>query len=489
MMKKLISIILLLTVGVIAGVSIDRYLTSSQGENISIGETAMMHAKKHLDPSYVCPMHSQIVSSEQGSCPICGMDLVEIKTTESNVDDSDDPYPTVRVSSTMINNMGVRVARVERKTLIRQIETPGFIQQIRKESYTRYNAPAKGRIAKFHFKKGQWHEQGDSLIDIELDDLVLVQEKHLELLAKETQQKKNKEDKPKEARSKKAKPMADSIDTSVNHTATEKLNEELNEELNEKRAIESTEVVADGVVTGGVVTEKKPAELTTEKTRFLMKAAGMTEEQITNLEATKVTSPIITLYAKHAGEVTELRVAVGDEVKAKPLLFTLGGLMRVTVLANAFQRDASWVRAGQEVDIILPHDSNKPWKGRVSSGAVSINPNSQNIGVKLVFNAPNSVVKSGMYVVGNIYGQVRKNTLTLPREAVIYSRNEKRVIVALGKGRFKPVAVETGISNDNEVEILKGLEQGDTVVVSAQFLIDSESSLQASYRRMTGVEP
>jgi len=59
----------------------------------------------------------------------------------------------------------------------------------------------------------------------------------------------------------------------------------------------------------------------------------------------------------------------------------------------------------------------------------------------------------------------------------------------LGKGRFKPVAVETGISNDNEVEILKGLEQGDTVVVSAQFLIDSESSLQASYRRMTGVEP
>jgi len=475
-MKKLISIILLLTVGVIAGVSIDRYLTSSQGENINVGETAMMHAKKHLDPNYVCPMHSQIISSEQGSCPICGMDLVEIKTTESKADDGDDPYPTVRVSSTMINNMGVRVAQVERKTLIRQIETPGFIQQIRKESYTRYNAPAKGRVAKFHFKQGQWHEQGDPLVDIELDDLVLVQEKHLELLAKETEQENNKE----------GKPVANSKNTSVNGTATEKPNEELNEELSEKRVTESAEVV----------TEKKPAELTSEKTRLLMKAAGMTEEQIIDLEETKATSPIITLYAKHAGElyakhageVNELRVAVGEEMKAKAMLFTLGGLMRVTVLANAFQRDASWVRAGQEVDIILPHDSNKPWKGVVSSGAVSINTNSQNIGVKLIFNAPNSVVKSGMYVVGNIYGQVRKDTLTLPREAVIYSRNEKRVIVALGKGRFKPVAVEIGISNDNEVEILKGLEQGDTVVVSAQFLIDSESSLQASYRRMTAVE-
>ncbi len=162
--------------------------------------------------------------------------------------------------------------------------------------------------------------------------------------------------------------------------------------------------------------------------------------------------------------------------------------MRVSVLANAFQRDASWVRPGQDVDIILPHDSNHPWKGKVSSGAVSINTNSQNIGVKLVFNAPDSVVKSGMYVVGNIYGQVREDTLTLPREAVIYSRDEKRVIVALGNGRFKPVKVETGISNDREVEILSGLEEGDTVVVSAQFLIDSESSLQASYRRMKGVQ-
>ena len=214
----------------------------------------------------------------------------------------------------------------------------------------------------------------------------------------------------------------------------------------------------------------------------------MTDKQITALEETKKTSPQITLYAKHAGEVKELRVAVGDEVKSKGLLFTLGGLMRVSVLANAFQRDASWVKAGQDVDIILPHDSNKPWKGKVTSGAVTINTSSQNIGVKLTFNAPDSVVKSGMYVVGNIYGQVRKDTLTLPREAIIYSRNEKRVIVALGSGRFKPVPVETGISNDTEIEILSGLEEGDTVVVSAQFLIDSESSLQASYRRMTGVE-
>lgn len=449
MMKRIISIVLLLTAGLVGGVMLDRSLT---GMDAAVEETAILHAEKHLDPTYICPMHSEIQSKEKGSCPICGMDLVVVRQTQDSEEDADQQYPVVRVPSIVINNMGVRVTQAKRKTLVRQIETPGFIQQLRKASYSRYTAPAKGRVTKFYFKPGQWHEAGEPLIDIELDDLVLVQEKHLELLAKQGDAG---SDDQLPVENKPAQPGDKN-----NSTASE------------------AETTAESV----------PAGPTLQKTRLLMKAAGMTDEQITELEETKQTSPLITLYAQHEGEVKDLRVAIGDEVKSKQLLFTLGGLMRATVLANAFQRDASWVRPGQDVDIVLPHDSDKAWKGKVTSGAVTINTNSQNIGVKLEFIAPSSMVKSGMYVVGNIYGQVREDTLTLPREAVIYSRNEKRVILALGKGRFKPVPVETGISNDTEIEILNGLEDGDTVVVSAQFLIDSESSLQSSYRRMTGVQ-
>jgi len=279
--------------------------------------------------------------------------------------------------------------------------------------------------------------------------------------------------------------MADAVDASINDGS---VNDTTAEKLNAEKPNDEPTIDEPTIESAEIASEKETTEPTIEKTRFLMKIAGMTDEQITELEETKVTSPIITLYAKHAGEVELLSVDVDEEVKANKMLFALGGLMRVTVLANAFQRDASWIQPGQEVDIILPHDSNKPYKGRVSNGAVSININSQNIGIELVFYAPHSIVKSGMYVVGNIYSQVKKDTLTLPREAVIYSHGEKRVIVAMGEGRFKPVVVDIGISNDNEVEILDGLEEGDTVVVSAQFLIDSESSLQASYRRMTSVE-
>lgn len=464
-MKKLIVITLLLAVGVIAGISFERYQTMSAVDRVNTQETALMHAKKHLDPDYVCPMHSQIVSDEPGSCPICGMDLVEIKA-DTITDDNDDAYPTVRIPSTMINNMGVRVAQVERKTLVRQIETPGFITKVQKLNFTRYKAPAKGRVVEFHFKYGEWHEPGDPLVDLELDDLVLVQEKHLELLAKKNAEQKNQHD--------------DNNDIStINDTA-------LNDPGSEETTAE--EIEPSDTEPEAVTDSAKPVEPSIEKTRLLMRAAGMTDVQIETLEKTKVTSPVVTLYAKHAGEVERLSVDVGDDVKSNELLFTFGGMMRVTVIANAFQRDASWVRPGQDVDVILPHSSSKPFKGKVNSGAVSININSQNIGVEFTFDAPNGVVKTGMYVVGNIYGQIQQDTLTLPRESIIYSRGEKRVIVALGEGRFKPVVVETGISNDNEVEILSGIEEGDTVVVSAQFLIDSESSLQSSYRRMTGVE-
>lgn len=451
-MKRLIIIVLLLAVGAAVGVSLDRYLAATHAESVSNNETALEHAAKHLDPNYVCPMHSEIFSAEPGSCPICGMDLVAIRDT--GVSDDDSGYPEVRVPSSMINNMGVRVAEVERKTLVRTIETPGFIQQMTKASYSRFTAPASGKVVKFYFEKGQWHEKGDPLVDIALDDLVLVQEKHLELLGK--------------------KSVESSVEVEEPDVKAEDLAQQDADTTASKDSAEPSEA--------------QQSEPTLDKTRALMKVAGMTDKQIEKLEQTGETSPLITLYASHAGEVKELRVAVGDEVKSRQLLFTLGGLMRVSVLANAFQRDASWVRAGQDVDIILPHDSQIPWKGKVSSGAVSINTNSQNIGVRLTFDAPDSVVKSGMYVVGNIYGQVRDDTLTVPRDAVIYSRDEKRVVLVLGRGRFKPVKVETGISNDREVEILSGLEEGDTIVVSAQFLIDSESSLQASYRRMKAVE-
>jgi Cu(I)/Ag(I) efflux system membrane fusion protein len=93
-----------------------------------------------------------------------------------------------------------------------------------------------------------------------------------------------------------------------------------------------------------------------------------------------------------------------------------------------------------------------------------------------------------MFAQAIIYGRSKRNVLIIPREALIVSGGKERVVVALGEGRFRPRPVTAGMRAGERMEILAGLEEGDRVVVSGQFLIDSESNLQASFRRMTPLE-
>ncbi len=484
-MKKFAYVFLLIMVGVGIGLGLNR---------ADPPETALEHALKHQDPGYICPMHSEIVSSEAGSCPICGMDLVPIRTEEASDEEVDSEHPVVRVPSMVINNLGVRVAQVERKTLVSQIETPGFVQLIRKQQITRFIAPAKGSVEKLHFIPGQWIEKGQPLVDILLDDLVRVQKKHLALLASE-----------KAGAVKESTAVANETGGVDGNGAQSAVADDAGADgKTGGRAAAAGENDADAKAQHGggagdetgdeTVAAKDPSakparkKLTTQDTRMLLLRAGMTEAQIEQLEKTGETSSRITLYSDQPGMVQDLKVKEGDKLRASQFMFTYGGLARVTVLANAFQRDAGSIQPGQPVDIIIPGEGSEPFRGVVSQGAVSINNTSQNIGVKLMFTAPLPKVTSGMYVIGRISTRVSEDTLSVPREAVIYTQKEQRVIEALGGGRFRPVVVKTGVTTNDRVEILEGLEEGDTIVVSAQFLIDSESSLQASYRRMSGVE-
>jgi Cu(I)/Ag(I) efflux system membrane fusion protein len=85
-----------------------------------------------------------------------------------------------------------------------------------------------------------------------------------------------------------------------------------------------------------------------------------------------------------------------------------------------------------------------------------------------------------------IYGGAKKNILYIPREALIRTGEEERVIIAEGKGRFSPRIVKAGIESGDYIEIISGLAEGEKVVTSGQFLIDSEASLKASLKRMSG---
>ncbi len=383
------------------------------------------HAHTHKGKFYVCPMHLQVSSEKPGVCPICGMALTPMQQAATEPDANEEARPAVSITPAVINNLGVKTAPVTRTTLVRRIETPGFIQQIEPTGHTRVIAPFEARIVALHFKPGQWLEQRSPLVTLESEALRTAEQSHVALLEQE----------------------------------------------------------------GGTGTPPQNSPSTTQdntlaESRERLMRLGLSSEDIRQLEQTRAPSSQLTLRAPYSGMATKLQVAEGDSVASGAGLFELSGLARASVLANAFQRDAAWIQSGHPVEVRLPHASSEVWAGVVNQAAVSIDPSSQNIGVRLSFTAPAQLLKNAMYVVATIHGEVRTDVLAVPQEALISTESENRMIVALGQGRFKPVQVRTGIETDGKVEILSGLEEGDEVVVSSQFLFDSESSLQASFLRM-----
>ena len=129
----------------------------------AVNETALEHAKKHADPGYVCPMHPQITSDDPGSCPICGMDL-EQREAETSSDGE-----TVRISPAMINNLGVRLQHVDRGKVSEQVYASGYVTKVADSQQQDIDSKVTGRIVDILVTPGQWVEEDQVLMTIEVE--------------------------------------------------------------------------------------------------------------------------------------------------------------------------------------------------------------------------------------------------------------------------------------------------------------------------------
>ena len=520
--------------GLAAGIVLDRLVLTDGGTASEVTSRQANDHEGHVHTkNYVCPMHPEIVSTDAtASCPVCGMDLVPVK--DDGLDQIvEEGMPVVTVSPVIMNSLGVRTTPVVRKDIVRRVETPGFIQQIKKGQQSRYVISYPGKVVALLFEKGKWYESGAPLIEIESDELLAARKRHLELFnAEKNSASENKVDnQPVEEVATDAATVEDEVADGGEAGGDGLLSAEQRDKLagmglpadaiaqmeqkmkahiksgtitspmaaaTDSSADATEELPEPGIASSGDAGKLSDSKSeapedadkvqvqTLEESRNKLRRMGLRPEDIERLETEQKPSSKITLYAGHAGKIMDLKVEEGETFSAGTFLFRLGGQVRAIVLANAFQRDAAWIATGYRAEVRMPHVSGEVWEGVVNQGAVSINPNSQNIGVKLAFSAPLNKVRSNQYVVGTIFGETRKDVLAVPREAVIRTENEERVVLALGDGRFQPVLVTTGAEAGGEVEIVEGLEEGDTVVVMAQFLIDSESSLKAGFRRLGG---
>jgi Cu(I)/Ag(I) efflux system membrane fusion protein len=213
--------------------------------------------------------------------------------------------------------------------------------------------------------------------------------------------------------------------------------------------------------------------------------AGMTEAQVAAVERDGSVQPRMTLRAPVSGIVAELGAREGMTVAAGTTLFRIAGLGTVWIVAEVPEAQAGLLVPGATVEARVPTYPEEVFKGRVSAILPEVNAATRTVRARIEVVNPAGKLKPGMYATLALGGPGRA-ALLVPSEAVIRTGERSVVILAAGEGRFRAVDVEVGGESGGDAEIRKGLKAGDRVVVSGQFLIDSEASLRTTLARLEG---
>ncbi|WPL12663.1 efflux RND transporter periplasmic adaptor subunit [Thiorhodovibrio litoralis] len=376
-------------------------------------DSLIEHARKHADPKYVCPMHPQIIKNEPGTCPICGMDLVE-----KWLDPMTGKHPEVSLASAVVQTLGVRTAAAERGTLWRYIRTLGRVTY--DETRLAHVHPrAPGWIEALDLRaEGEPVKQGETLAELYAPQILSAQVDFL-----------------------------------------------LSREGGGQRRISA------------------------DKARNLLRLLAVPDDVIAAIERDGEPRNRVPIRAPMDGIVTHIAAREGMYVTEATEMFRVADLSRVWVMVDVYEHQIDWLKPGAAAEMRVPARPGRTWKGKVDYLYPELDPNTRTLRVRLIFDNPDLSLKPNMFADVEIFGGPKKEVLKIPAEALIMTGERESVVLALGDGRFQPVDVVTGMQRDGAVEILSGLEAGDRVVTSGQFLIDSESNLQASFQRLTGPEP
>lgn len=356
---------------------------------------------------WVAPMDDNYRRDKPGLSPM-GMDLVPVY---ANNDAQADSPGTVTINPSVINNLGVRTAKVNLTTWQQHIETVGYVQYDQ-ESMVHIHPRVEGWIETLYVKSaGDRVSKGQPLYTLYSPQLVNAQEEYLIALKRSNR--------------------------ALMRAAADRL-----------------------------------------------RALQLSDEFIDKLKKRQTIRQSITFYASQSGVVDVLKIREGFYVKPGTTLMSLATLEQVWVEAEVFERDTALIEVGLPVSMTLDYLPNKTWLGQVDYIYPSLNATTRTLRVRLKFYNPQQQLKPNMFAQVSIATRPQQAQLQVPKEAVIRTGKQDRVVLALGNGQFKSVAVSVGSVGHDFIQIKEGLGEGDDVVTSAHFLIDSESSKHSDFMRM-----
>lgn len=220
-----------------------------------------------------------------------------------------------------------------------------------------------------------------------------------------------------------------------------------------------------------------------------LRALHVSAAQIQQVKKTRTALQAITYFAPRSGVVDNLQIREGFFIEPSTTIMSVASLDRVWVEADVFERDAPWVSLEQPVRMSVDYLPQREWLGKVDYVYPTLDANTRTVRLRLRFDNADHALKPNMYSRVDITAKQplpqSQQPLLVPRSAVIRTGDQQRVVLALGDGHFKSVAVTLGASDREFMAVESGLSVGDTVVTSAQFLLDSESSKTSDFMRYT----
>ncbi len=218
-----------------------------------------------------------------------------------------------------------------------------------------------------------------------------------------------------------------------------------------------------------------------------LKNLGVQDAQIAAIETNRVALNSLTIAAPISGFVIEKNIVPGQMVDAGIQLYRIADLGIVWVIAQVYEQDLPFVRLGQEVVVKVASLPDREFRGRVTFIYPNVDEKTRTAKVRLEFENPGYFLKPGMFVSAQIDAELAEDAVLVPESAVLRSGARNTVFVALAGGKFEARDVALGVESENDlIQVTGGLNAGERVVTSGQFLLDSESQLREAIEKMRG---
>ncbi len=389
-------------------------------------ETGAEHAGSHQSAAereilfYRNPMNPAVTSPTPMQDSM-GMDYIPVYADGAK----DDVAGTVSIDPVVVQNIGVRTAVAQSGTIGRTVRTVGRVDYD-EERMARLHPKVQGWIEELYIDKaGENVNRDDILLSIYSPQLVSTQQEYLLAL----------------------------------------------NNLSALRASPIEEI-------------RQGAEDLVQSSRERLQFLDVPEHQIRELEETHRVKKQIHIHSPVAGTVLEIGVRRGQYVTTQTEMYMLADLEQVWVFADIYENEIPWVRTGDHVEMTLASVPGRVFRGLVSHIYPYAEARTRTTKVRIVFDNAERLLRPDMLADISILSDTRDDAVVVPSEAVVRSGGEPQVFIVRAPGKFEPRTVVTGVESEGRTEIVSGVSAGEEVVTSAQFLLDSESSLREAAAKM-----